>query len=188
MTMANRIGQAKTGHLDLAGFGITGLLFGFVLLAGCARAPVVKPSLPMTPTPRVETEPLHQPGAFEPDMESRLRTEAARWAGTPHRLGGNGPGGIDCSGLTQRIYGDLFHIRLPRTTRDLVRAGVAVDKDALLPGDLVFFRIPKKKLRHVGVYLGRWEFVHASTSKGVVISRLDNPYWRRAYWTARRIL
>ena len=58
--------------------------------------------------------------------------------------------------------------------------------DHLLPGDLVFFH-PPNKIRHVGIYLGRGEFAHASTSTGVTISQMNSTYWRNAYWTARRV-
>ncbi len=120
-------------------------------------------------------------------VEERLRQAANHWEGTPHRIGGLDRSGIDCSGLVVRIYADQFDQRLPRTTSALARTGRPAKRHALLPGDLVLFRIPGRK-QHVGIYLGRKEFVHASTSRGVMISRLDEHYWRRTFWTARRIL
>lgn len=161
-----------------------------VLVAGCARAPSVKPVAtepPLTPSLQRSSVPEHF-GRESTAVADRLRAAAERWTGTPHRMGGNGAGGMDCSGLTRRIYKDLFHIELPRTTQEQANAGKPVENAVLVPADLVFFRIPEKKLRHVGIYLGRGEFVHASTSLGVTISDLANPYWKKAYWTARRIL
>jgi cell wall-associated NlpC family hydrolase len=101
-------------------------------------------------------------------------------------MGGTRKSGVDCSGFVQRIFNDLFNITLPRSTALQVQTGIAVSIRHLRPGDLVFFH-PPDKVRHVGIYLGRGEFVHASTSKGVTISRLNAAYWRNSYWTARRI-
>ena len=63
---------------------------------------------------------------------------------------------------------------------------MSIDKSQLVPGDLVFFR--RRGTRHVGVYLGDNEFIHASSSRGVTISDLDNTYWSRYYWMSRRII
>ena len=119
-------------------------------------------------------------------IEQRLRYEVGQWKGTPHRMGGTRRSGVDCSGFVQRIFNDLFKVKLPRSTALQVHSGKAVAIDRLRPGDLVFFR-PPQKVRHVGIYLGRGEFAHASTSRGVTISRLDTAYWRKSYWTARRV-
>jgi len=81
----------------------------------------------------------------------------------------------------------LFGLYLPRSTAEQARFGRRIERDELLPGDLVFFRIGRRT-RHVGIYLGQGEFAHASQSQGVVVSRLDDPYWARRYWMARRVL
>ena len=108
------------------------------------------------------------------------------WAGTPYRLGGVDKSGIDCSAFVQTIFTDAFDVKLPRTTSEQVSLGVPVQRQALEPLDLVFFKTGR--YQHVGIYLGDGEFLHASTSRGVIISKLDNPYWKRHYWTARRPL
>ncbi len=120
------------------------------------------------------------------DVEQQLRAEASRWHGTPHRMGENDLNGIDCSGLVRRIYQDLFGIQMPRTAREQAGRGGRVNRDELEPGDLVFFSPPGKKY-HVGIYLGRGEFVHTSASRGVTISKMDLSYWRKSYRMARRI-
>lgn len=120
-------------------------------------------------------------------MEHRLRAEVEEWRGTPYVIGGNSQRGIDCSGLVQTLFVDLFGVDLPRTTEDQVRKGRSVNRDELQTGDLVFFR-PAGRTRHVGIYLSDGAFAHASTSRGVTISHLDRSYWRRSYWTARRVL
>lgn len=109
------------------------------------------------------------------------------WEGTPHRMGGTGPNGVDCSGLVMLTYNDLFDIQLPRSTAEQIKIGSRVRKRKLQAGDIVFFLLPGKK-RHVGIYLSKGEFVHVSSSEGVTISNLYSSYWRRVYWTARRVL
>jgi cell wall-associated NlpC family hydrolase len=125
--------------------------------------------------------------AVDAKIEKRLRQEYKRWQGTQHRLGGSGRRGIDCSGFVKAVYKDVFNIDLPRTTRVQVRQGRAVPYKKLRAGDLVFFRPPSYP-RHVGIYLGGSEFVHASKNKGVTVSKIDKYYWGKYFWTARRIL
>jgi cell wall-associated NlpC family hydrolase len=121
------------------------------------------------------------------NIEQLLRSEANKWKGTPHRLGGNSRKGIDCSGFVSQLYKNLFNIRLPRSTRGQAQVGTPVSRIQIRAGDLVFF-LPPRKGRHVGIYLGRGEFVHASSTNGVMISNMTNSYWRKCYWKARRVL
>ncbi|MGF1728065.1 NlpC/P60 family protein [Photobacterium kasasachensis] len=108
------------------------------------------------------------------------------WKGTPYRLGGKSRRGIDCSAFVQVGYYDVFNKILPRTTGEQVRMGRWIPLADAKEGDLVFFKTGRR-LRHVGIYLGNAEFLHASTSQGVMISSLANPYWRRAFWQVRRV-
>jgi lipoprotein Spr len=121
------------------------------------------------------------------NVEQRILEEYQRWKGTRHQLGGTGSKGIDCSGFVKAVYKDAFNINLPRTTTAQVRQGKPVSYDDLRPGDLVFFTPPNYP-RHVGIFLNRSQFVHASKTKGVTISKIDADYWLKYYWTARRIL
>ncbi|MCP4748654.1 MAG: hypothetical protein GY874_21340 [Desulfobacteraceae bacterium] len=116
-----------------------------------------------------------------------LRDAVIAWIGTPHKMGGDNRRGIDCSGFVKRIYNDVFGIKMPRTAVLQLNSGFSVNRNNLKAGDLIFFR-PPYKANHVGIYLGNGEFAHASKSKGVMISKLQNPYWRDCYWSARRIL
>ncbi|BBO74007.1 lipoprotein [Desulfosarcina widdelii] len=155
--------------------GWAGCLLLVLWLAGCAAS--------------VEPEP--SPGPYAADgqpPEAVLRSGIRPWLGTPHRMGGMGKNGIDCSGLTVRLYRDLFHMQLPRTTAAQMRRGRPVTRSDLAAGDLVFFKPVNKKYYHVGIYLEDGEFVHTSTSNGVMISRMDDDYWRRCYLTGRRLL
>lgn len=116
-----------------------------------------------------------------------LRKEYSSWQGTPYRLGGENKKGIDCSALVQNIYRNSFNIKLPRSTKKQAETGFFIYKNNLKIADLVFFKTGWK-VRHVGIYLGDNQFLHASTSKGVMISSLDNIYWRTKYWQSRRVL
>jgi cell wall-associated NlpC family hydrolase len=118
-------------------------------------------------------------------VEHRLRSKVRQWEGTPHRMGGSTRRGVDCSGFVHRLYQDFFGQQIPRSTALLVKSGRPISKKQLRTGDLVFFKVPNKG-RHVGIYLSRSEFAHASTSNGVTISNIEDHFWRRYYWTARR--
>lgn len=109
-----------------------------------------------------------------------------QWQGVPYRLGGNNKNGIDCSAFVQIAYRDAWRLPLPRTTKSQSKIGESVKYDAAKYGDLVFFKT-SKTTNHVGVYLGNLRFMHASTSQGVIISRLDNPYWASKFWQFRRV-
>jgi cell wall-associated NlpC family hydrolase len=121
------------------------------------------------------------------NVEQRIIYEYRRWKGTYHRLGGTDSHGIDCSGFVKAVYKDAFNIVLPRTTKTQVRQGKYVSFKDLQPGDLVFFKPPDYP-RHVGIFLSRSQFVHASKTKGVTISKINANYWGKYYWTARRII
>ncbi len=116
-----------------------------------------------------------------------LRKEYSHWKGTPFQLGGNSKSGIDCSAFVKNVYHDSFNITLPRTTEVQANKGYLVYKDQLQVGDLVFFKTGWRT-RHVGIYMGDNKFIHASTSKGVITSSLNNIYWKDKYWQSRRIL
>jgi cell wall-associated NlpC family hydrolase len=94
--------------------------------------------------------------------------------------------GIDCSYFVQDAL-KTIKVNIPRTTYYQSKSGYKIPKTQLQTGDLVFFKTTYKD-RHVGIYLNKGHFMHVSTSKGVIISRMDNPYWTSHYWTSRRIL
>ncbi|CAM0553537.1 C40 family peptidase [Vreelandella titanicae] len=120
-------------------------------------------------------------------VREALLAQHQRWAGTPYRIGGTSERGIDCSALVRNVYRDTFNLELPRSTRGQVHEGRPIDRQELQAGDLVFFR-PPGRYNHVGIYVGDGYFLHASTSKGVIISSLNNSYWQRYYWQSRRAL
>jgi len=103
------------------------------------------------------------------------------WEGTPYRYGGMSKSGADCSGFSNVLYKEVYRKQLPRTTKDIYSSCRKVGKGELREGDLVFFDIQGKKKSHMGVYLQNNRFVHASSSKGVVISDLNNPYYKKYF-------
>jgi cell wall-associated NlpC family hydrolase len=109
------------------------------------------------------------------------------WKGTPYRLGGATKDGVDCSMLVNIIFDEYFGIELPKNTRSQLNAGKGIRRAAVRTGDLVFFKTGRKTL-HVGIAVNSGEFLHASTSEGVMISKLGNSYWRNRYLAARRVL
>lgn len=103
------------------------------------------------------------------------------WKGVPYKYGGNSKVGVDCSGFIGQLYREVYTINLPRTTSEISQVSKPISKPNLSEGDIVIFDINGKKSSHVGVYLINGKFVHASTSRGVVISDLTNPYYQKAF-------
>jgi len=111
------------------------------------------------------------------------------WYGVRYRLGGHDKNGIDCSAFAQKLYEQVFGTSLLRSSVEQFKScDKIIDHNNLKEGDLVFFqhtygRRKKKRTRisHVGVYLSNNFFVHASTSQGVTISSLNEPYWKRMF-------
>ena len=110
------------------------------------------------------------------------------WLGTPYRLGGDTDNGIDCSGFAFQLYDKVFNTVIGNNSRNIFSMVNPVNKEELKEGDLVFFKINSKSVSHVGVYLGNDKFAHASSSKGVMISNLNEAYWRRYYYKGGRLI
>lgn len=135
-----------------------------------------------TPTP----VPAHDSADTRAQLLDILSTELHTWMGTPHVWGGTTLQGVDCSGLIQTVFSSALNLQLPRTTSELKRFGTPIKRSELQTGDLVFFK-PKGSGNHVGIYLTDAEFVHASSSRGVMQSSLNDAYWNRYYEYARRV-
>ena len=114
------------------------------------------------------------------ELQRNLLKSYANWKGTKYQLGGDSKEGIDCSGLTRRIYREVYGIELPRRTYEQVKIGSRIERQNLKPGDIVYFK-PEGTGSHTAVYLGETLFINASTAKGVVISTLENTYWNKYF-------
>lgn len=113
----------------------------------------------------------------------KLYTESAKWIGTPYRSGGNSRKGVDCSGLSTQLYQKVYRVKLPRSSQEQYKKSKKVKRAALKEGDLLFFtgKGSGKQVSHVGIYLKNGQFIHASTTLGVIISSLNEAYYRK-YW------
>jgi len=120
-------------------------------------------------------------------MNVKLYDVIDTWLGTPYRYAGKTMKGVDCSGFARVLYENAFNIMLEGGSADIIKNITPVSKNELTEGDLVFFKIRKSRVSHVGVYLGENKFAHASSSSGVMISDLDDPYWKLRYYKGGRI-
>lgn len=119
----------------------------------------------------------------------RLERVVESWIGTPYKYGGITKEGVDCSGFVSQVYKSVYRKKLERSAYDIF------DKDCkkikfkrLKEGDLVFFATStSNKINHVGIYLYDDKFVHASSSKGVIVSSLTSEYYVRHFKTAARV-
>ncbi len=131
-------------------------------------------------------------GKLSGSMKSILK-DAENYLGTPYKFGGNTSSGLDCSGLTTKVF-EENGLKLPRRSADQANTGKNIDLKEAKPGDLIFFATAGgTKVSHVGIVHtiendGEVKFIHASTSKGVIISSLNEKYWNKAYLHAQRVL
>ena len=109
------------------------------------------------------------------------------WWGTRYCMGGSTVACTDCSAFTQTIIRDIYAVQLPRTAEEQFNSSQRIDASELQEGDLVFFQTTGRTISHVGVYLANNKFVHASVSNGVMISDLNETYWRSKYRAAGRV-
>jgi len=149
-----------------------------VLASACSSHPSV------APTVKNDERVVFQPRTTRAIGE-RAATVALGQLGVPYRYGGSSPTGFDCSGLVHYAYANVGK-SVPRTTTGLWSELSPIDKEDVRIGDLLFFSIAGK-MSHVGMYLGRRQFVHApSTGRYVSVESLDSDYYSRAFIRAGR--
>lgn len=116
--------------------------------------------------------------------QRQIVEEAFTWMGTPYLYAGVEKGkGVDCSGMVLRVYQDVCGVKLPRNSAKQAEFCKKIKAKDVRTGDLVFFATGKDKGRisHVGIMLNSEDFIHASSSKGVVISKVSTPYYVRTF-------
>jgi len=121
-----------------------------------------------------------------------ILTEASTYLGTPYRYGGTTRNGIDCSAFVLSVFGAAAGLTLPRVAASQSQEGESIEKQNLQKGDLIFFS-HGKRISHVGIVEdvteeGEVKFIHAATSKGVMISSLNDSYWGPKYRFAKRVI
>lgn len=109
------------------------------------------------------------------------------WYGVPYKYAGRSKAGVDCSDFVSLLYENAYGMTLTGTSTDLLDKCRIIKESDLKEGDLVFFRINSKRVSHVGVYLQNNRFVHASVHAGVVISNLEEPYYKKYFYKAGKI-
>jgi len=123
--------------------------------------------------------------------DSRLMTQAASWIGVPYRSGGMDRSGVDCSGLVYCLYGSVYGQRFERcSSYDMFhKYCTPVNASQLKQGDLVFFTTDNSggRIGHSGIYLKNGKFIHASSSKGVIISNLNEQYWSKHWFAGGKV-
>lgn len=121
-----------------------------------------------------------EPPADADGLRRALCDYAKKYVGVPYRYGGNDRNGLDCSGLVCRVYLDVAHFKLPRNSAEQGEFCREISKSKLRAGDLLFFtgkRGGRGRVNHVAMYIGHGKMVHASSSRGVIISNIDDDYW-----------
>lgn len=119
----------------------------------------------------------------------QLVKEARKWLGTKYKYAGETRRGTDCSGMVMSIYRDVAGIKLPRSSREQQAFCQNVKVADLTPGDLIFFSGTSRgrNVSHVGMYIGNGDFIHASSSKGVIVSNLNQKYYSNHFHSAGRV-
>ena len=130
-------------------------------------------------------------GASAGEARLSLIAAAESFLGTPYRFGGTNRQGIDCSGLIYMSFRNALNYTIPRTSLGIHYWTNRISRAELQPGDLVFFVTVGQRVSHVGIYTGGGRFIHSASegpSTGVIISRLDESYWNRTFFSAGRAL
>lgn len=118
---------------------------------------------------------------------------ASSYNGVPYRAGGTTKKGMDCSGLVTTCFKEIG-VQLPRSSSTMSTKGKKISLSNIQKGDLLFFNIARLKggINHVGlvthVTKDNIDFIHSTTSKGVISNSLNQPYWKEAFVKAKRVL
>ncbi|MBS1647615.1 MAG: C40 family peptidase [Bacteroidetes bacterium] len=118
---------------------------------------------------------------------NKLQNFIAEWQGVTYKYGGADKKGIDCSHLAIALYADVYKKVISGPAYSIEQGTATIPMENIQEGDLVFFKIESKKVSHVGVYIGNNKFIHASTKKGVMVSDLSEPYYKKYFYKAGRV-
>lgn len=124
------------------------------------------------------------------DIRDVIVSNALTWLGTPYLYAGEDKNGVDCSGFVMRVFEDATGVKIPRNSAEQQRFAKPIDRNLLEKGDLVFFTSKRggDSVSHVGIVVDSEDFIHASSSRGVIISSLSEDYYVRYYHSGGRII
>lgn len=172
-------------RISILAFSLAAMLAAATSCGTSRRAAAGTPATSHRPAPAPKHIDFSTPRA---GAVNTLLREADAWIGTSYVFGGNDRNGVDCSGFVTQVYSRAFDIRLPRTSWQQYEYCTPLTRDQLQEGDLVFFTVRGgSSIGHVGIYIGNDQMIHASSSKGVIISSLSLPYYTTNYYGAGRI-
>ncbi len=182
----------RTLHINLS--RILSLLFSFLLLGlfahpvGAKQKPVKRQTAPAPQPKKVEVQ---STSPEEKLQEEKIQEEMEKYLGVRYKRGGNDTRGFDCSGFVKQIYSKVFGIDLPHQSLEQNKSSLfsRISPDELKTGDLVFFSEGRnnKGINHVGIYMADGRFIHSARTKGVMVSNLEDPYWKARLVSSRRL-
>ena len=182
-TVLSRIGFHKGLLLALLVVMVAGM-------AGCRSKKKVVETTTTTTTHRVSDQWRTLDIKLDRKDNKQLYREVKSWLGTPYKYAGSSKSGTDCSGFVMEVYKAVYHQKLERNSQKIFEKNChEIDKSALKEGDLIFFNTGNKnrRINHVGLYLKECMFVHASSSRGVVVSDLREAYYVKHFVVAGRV-
>ncbi|HET6227958.1 MAG TPA: NlpC/P60 family protein [Bacteroidia bacterium] len=152
-----------------------------------------KSSKKKSPTPKVQKPCINEFYAgycLKPDsaVSPYLYYQVYDWLGPRYKYSGSSKNGIDCSGFVCEMYRNAYCVTLNGSSGSIYTQVKPVEKTELKEGDILFFKIRKKQISHVGVYLGNNKFAHASVHSGVIVSDLNEEYYKKYFFKGGRFL
>ncbi|MFY0483655.1 C40 family peptidase [Flavobacterium sp. PLA-1-15] len=125
-------------------------------------------------------------------LAMQMINNAMQFLGVRYRGGGTTTAGMDCSGMVTAVF-DIFDLKLPRSSHEMATVGEKIDGKDAKKGDLIFFKTSRRGISHVGIISeitddNEIKFIHSSTSQGVVISSMNEPYYKKTFVQINRVL
>lgn len=163
------------------------------------KQPEVKPAPKGTPKPKKysidRSEPDDKDLLISPPenyLAMQMINNAMQFLGVRYRGGGTTTAGMDCSGMVTAVF-DIFDLKLPRSSHEMATVGEKIDEKEAKKGDLIFFKTSRRGISHVGIITevtddNEIKFIHSSTSQGVVISSMNEPYYKKTFVQINRVL
>jgi murein DD-endopeptidase / murein LD-carboxypeptidase len=121
-------------------------------------------------------------------LNKKLYSFVDEWYGAPYKYGGKTKTGIDCSGFASALFKAVFQININGSSHTIYKQCTPVSVEELKEGDLVFFKIDSKEISHMGIFLQKNKFVHATTKAGIMINDLNEEYYKKYFIGGGRVI